>query len=95
MSGFNRNLPPEQEAIRAKWFHPTGNFVEFKKEQIEQSIPERFEQQVARYPVRIAVKNKNQTLTYDALNRRANRVAQAILLSARRKSGTGGAVAGK
>jgi hypothetical protein len=35
-------LPPEQQAIRDKCFHPTGAFVEFKKEGIEQSIPERF-----------------------------------------------------
>jgi hypothetical protein len=37
------NLPPEQEAIRAKCFHPSGTFIEFPKEEIEQSIPERFE----------------------------------------------------
>jgi len=35
--------PPEQQAIRVKCFHPSGNFVEFMKEEIEQSIPERFE----------------------------------------------------
>jgi hypothetical protein len=35
--------PPEQEAIRAKCFHPSGIFVDFAKEEIEQSIPERFE----------------------------------------------------
>ena len=32
-------LSPEQEAIRAKCFHPSGTFVEFPKEEIEQSIP--------------------------------------------------------
>ena len=82
MSDFSphfTDLPPEQEAIRAKCFHPTGTFVEFKKEEIEQSIPERFEQQVARYPDRIAVKSRNHTLTYDVLNKMANRVARAIL----------------
>ena len=41
-------LPQEQEAIRAKCFHPTGTFIEFKKEEIEQSIPDRFEEQVRR-----------------------------------------------
>ena len=44
------DLPPEQQAIRAKCFHPTGTFVEFKKEEIEQSIPERFEKIVGLYP---------------------------------------------
>ena len=43
------NLPPEQEAIRAKCFHPSGTFVEFLKEEIEQSIPERFEKIVRKY----------------------------------------------
>jgi len=47
MSDLSRtvtNLPPEQEVIKAKGFHPTGNFVEFKKkDEVEQSIPQRFE----------------------------------------------------
>lgn len=36
-------FPPEQEAIQAKCFHPSGTFVEFPTEEVEQSIPERFE----------------------------------------------------
>ena len=40
---LSRICPPEQQVIRAKCFHPTGAFVEFKKEEVEQSIPERFE----------------------------------------------------
>src|ERR1043166_819622 len=72
-------LPLEQELIRAKCFHPTGTFVEFKQEEIEQSIPERFEKIVRRYPERIAVKTHNHTLTYDDLNKAANRIARAIL----------------
>ncbi len=82
MSDLSRliaELPPEQQAIRAKCFHPSGVSVEFKKEEIEQSIPDRFEQQVAKYPDRIAVKTRNYMLTYDALNQMANRVARTIL----------------
>jgi len=71
--------PEEQMAIRAKCFHPSGSFIEFKKEEIEQSIPDRFEQIVRRYPDSMAVKTKHYELTYDALNRMANRLAQAIL----------------
>jgi hypothetical protein len=41
-------LPPEQEAIRAKCFYPTGKFGEFPKEEVEQSIPERFEKMAAK-----------------------------------------------
>ncbi len=73
------DLPPEQRAIRDKCFHPTGRFVEFKKEEIEQSIPDRFEQMVSRYADRLAVKTKNHTFTYDQLNKTSNRVAHAIL----------------
>ena len=82
MSGLSRSLPdlrPEQEAIRAKCFHPSGSFIEFKKEEVEQSVPSRFEQIVRKYPGRIAVKTRNHTLTYDELNKAANRVARAIL----------------
>ena len=72
-------LPPEQQAIRAKCFHPTGIFVEFKQEEIEQSIPERFEKIVRQHPKRIAVKTHHHSLTYDELNKAANRIARAIL----------------
>jgi len=46
-SAYPTQLPPEQEAIRAKCFHPSGAFVEFANEEVEQSIPERFEKIVA------------------------------------------------
>jgi amino acid adenylation domain-containing protein len=72
-------LPPEQQAIQAKCFHPSGEFVEFPKEDIEKSIPERFEKIVQKYPDRIAVKTRNRQLTYLELNRAANRLAQAVL----------------
>jgi amino acid adenylation domain-containing protein len=88
MSDFTQNrtrLPPEQEAIRAKCFHPTGTFVEFKKEEVEQSIPDRFEKIVAKYPERIAVKTKNQVITYKELNEAANRMAGTILASQEQK----------
>ena len=75
----NFPLPPEQQAIRAKCFHPTGKFVAFEREEIEQSIPERFEKIVRQFPERVAVKSKENEITYDALNRAANRLARAIL----------------
>ena len=86
MSNLSRpfsNLSPEQEAIRAKCFHPTGTFVEFKKEEVEQSIPERFEKIVRQYSRRLAVKNREHALTYDGLDKMANRVARAIMLKCR------------
>ncbi len=73
------NLPPEQEAIRAKCFHLSGTFVEFDKKEIEQSISDCFEKVVRRCPNRLAVKTQNNALSYDFLNKAANRVARAIL----------------
>jgi amino acid adenylation domain-containing protein len=58
---------------------PTNPFVEFRKEDTEQAIPGRFEQQARRYPQRLAVKTKSQSLTYDELNRLSNRAAHALL----------------
>jgi amino acid adenylation domain-containing protein len=75
--GFS--LPSDQQAIRARCFHPSGRFVEFKREEIDQSIPERFEKIVLHYPDRIAVQTKNNTLTYFELNRAANRIAHTVL----------------
>ena len=72
-------LPPEQQAIRDKCFHPTGTFVEFPIEDVETSIPERFEKVVQLYPERLAITMGDRSLTYDELNRYANRVARAIL----------------
>jgi len=49
----------------------TAAFVEFKKEEIEQSVSDRFEQQVRRCPDRVAVKTRSQELTYAAVNQAA------------------------
>ena len=69
-------------------FSPTDDplFQEFAKEQVEQSIPERFAAQVARHPERLAVSLGGVALTYRELNRRANGFADAIL--ARRGAGS-------
>jgi amino acid adenylation domain-containing protein len=68
-----------QRSIQSRHVCPTNAFVEFKREEIEQSIPERFEQQARRDPDRLAIKVNSDTLTYDELNRAANRVARAVL----------------
>ena len=54
-------------------------FVEFKIEDTNQTIAQRFEQQVRRYPDRLAVQYNERALTYRELNGRANRAAHAIL----------------
>lgn len=64
---------------------PLNDSVAFRKAEIEQSVSSRFEEQVRRYPGRLAAKTERHELTYDALNQNANGVARAIL--ARRGEG--------
>src|SRR5262249_13690896 len=81
MSNLTANqmrLPPEQEAIRARCFHPSGTFVEFPSEDVETSIPERFEKIARMNSDRIAVKDGEQIVTYAELNVMANRVAHTL-----------------
>ena len=71
-------LPPQQEFIRAKCFHPRGTFVEFPKDDVETSIPARFQKIVRADPDRLAIKTPEDELTYDELNSAANRVAHGL-----------------
>ena len=68
-------LPPEQQALRDRCFHPRGTFVEFEEEEIEQSISDRFEDQVRRHAARPAIETAGAAITYGELNQDANRVA--------------------
>jgi amino acid adenylation domain-containing protein len=65
--------------IRAKCFHPNGTFIEFPEDEIEHSIPERFEKIARRFPDRTAVESRRHRLTYRDLNQAANRTAHAVL----------------
>ena len=67
------------EHIRAKCFHPSGMFIEFPKQEIDQTITERFEKIVKRFPDRTAVETTRHRLSYRDLNRAANRTAHAVL----------------
>jgi len=78
-------LPPEQAAIISRCYHPSGSFSEFPSEDVEGSIPARFEKMAALYPDRLAIKENRRALTYAEVNRAANRIARAILA----KRGTG------
>ncbi|MEK8020608.1 MAG: amino acid adenylation domain-containing protein [Candidatus Parabeggiatoa sp.] len=57
--------------------HPTNPFIEFQKR--EQTIGERFEQQVRKYPNHVAVKTSRYAWTYRELNDKANEIAQTLL----------------
>lgn len=72
-------LLPEQDLIRAKCFHPSGTFVALTMDEIEQSIPSRFEKMARLYPTQVAVKSQTGILTYEALNASANRIAHLLL----------------
>ncbi|MDX6574140.1 MAG: hypothetical protein QOE96_93, partial [Blastocatellia bacterium] len=67
-----------REMIR-KDVRPTNPFTTFAKDEIEQSITDRFESQVSKYPKRVAIKSARHEWSYEELDRRANQVAQAIL----------------
>ena len=73
---FGVKTPVEREDA------PTTSFIEFDREDVERSIPDRFEQQVRQYPDRLAVETDQGSLSYHELNRAANRVSHAILAQA-------------
>ena len=62
---INADLNPPFDAV------PTAD--------IERSIPEQFQHQVACHGERLAIQFQGQTLTYTALNQWANRIARAVL----------------
>jgi len=74
-----------QLSTRKNLVRPTNRFVEFDKRDIEQSIPERFEQLVEKYPKNIAIKTENDKWTYEELNKTANKATKRILAVCRSK----------
>jgi amino acid adenylation domain-containing protein len=68
----------EQRPLRIQRIERSPPYTPFTDDQLEQSIPERFERQASRHPDRLAIKSLERTFTYDGLNRTANRLARAI-----------------
>lgn len=56
-----------------------GEWTEFLKTNIETSFPQHFEYVVHQHPHRLAVRMRNNSMTYNDLNELANRIARAIL----------------
>ena len=56
----------------------TTEFIPFSRSELEQSIPARFEQQVWRYPHKLAIKTRSQSVSYSDLNRSADRLTAAV-----------------
>jgi amino acid adenylation domain-containing protein len=69
----------QQDSIPRITVQPASGFVEFGDDEIEQSIPQRFEQQVQVGGSRVAIKSDREIYTFDSLNRTANRLAREIL----------------
>jgi amino acid adenylation domain-containing protein len=57
---------------------PKNDFTEFFQSDIEQSINRRFEQQVSKFPDKIALFTEENKLTYKELNNLANQIAHSI-----------------
>jgi amino acid adenylation domain-containing protein len=66
-----RGLPPAPAPVRS--------FVAFARRDIKQSIAARFEQQAERYARHVAVATDTGVMTYDELDRAANRTARVLL----------------
>lgn len=80
---FAHSLPGQvrqrQVEIIESFNRLANHFATFHKEEIYQSVPRRFEQQVEKYPQHIAVKTPKYEWTYEQLNRKANQAAFGIL----------------
>ena len=53
----------ERSLEKMSFIRASQSFVEFKKDEIEQSVPRRFEEQVGKYPQKIAVRSEDAELT--------------------------------
>ncbi|HSJ57120.1 MAG TPA: AMP-binding protein, partial [Anaerolineae bacterium] len=71
----------QQQRIKARCYHPSGIVSDFTEADVEQSIAGRFEEQVRDFPEHVAVKTTEQEISYEGLNRLANRVARLVLAS--------------
>ena len=83
----NFELPPAQQAIRDKCFHPSGSLVEFPIADVESSIPRRFEKRVSQFPNQLAIKSEHCKWSYRDLDDAANRIASAIPATAEDPTG--------
>jgi non-ribosomal peptide synthetase component F len=57
----------------------SATFVPFPRDALDRSSPDRFAEQVARYPDRIAICAREESITYRQLGRAVERIARAVL----------------
>ena len=72
-------LVPEYQSVPATRVAPSDDFNSFEREEINQSIPDRFEKQVNLFPDHVAVHTRVHKWTYLELNQRANAIARTLL----------------
>src|SRR5262245_5379980 len=68
-----------KDSVLAVPITPAYPYVKFANEEIEQSISTRFERQARLWGDRLAIRTEDGSLTYNALNAIANRLARRIL----------------
>ena len=71
----------EHKTVQRRLARSNSPFIRFNRDEIKQSITDRFEQQVARNPDHMAVRTEHHEWSYGKLNQAANRVARAVLAS--------------
>jgi amino acid adenylation domain-containing protein len=67
------------QSLHARCRHPLGDHVEISLEEIEQSLPVRFEKIASFHPDHVAIQAQDRGTTYRELDEAANRLAHAIL----------------
>ncbi len=76
---FDENSHEQTQVTNAAGLCSNGSSMNPMSQEIEQSIPERFEKMVAALPERVAIKTRLRQCTYAQLNCLANRIAYALL----------------
>ena len=80
----SRRKEPMRGSLPTKANHYEALSIGLPREELEQSIPARFEKIVREYPHHPAVESDDEILTYAELNARSNRLARAIAKRAER-----------
>ncbi len=76
--GLSLSAIPNLPTLKKDRVEPPTPFAVFPLEETEQSLPARFEKQVEQYSSQIAIAINGKTLSYNQLNRAANRLARWI-----------------
>jgi amino acid adenylation domain-containing protein len=67
-----------EQSLLSQGVRPVNPFIEFRREEIEQSITQRFATQVEKHSTRLAVSSKNYKWTYRELDAAVNSISQTV-----------------